>query len=70
MERLAFLASPSEPPSRISQIGLGMEPFKNNISPELVSVIAFHLDKHLTGFDRPDFETGILERLDALEHKE
>ncbi len=47
-----------------------MEPFKNNISPELVSVIAFHLNKHLTGFDRPDFETGILERLDALELKQ
>lgn len=47
-----------------------MEPFKNNISPELVTVTGYHLDRHLPSFDRGAYETAILSRLDALELKE
>ena len=47
-----------------------MEPFKNNISPDLVRCLAGHLDRHLTGFDRNAFETEILNQLEALELKE
>lgn len=47
-----------------------MEPFKNNISPDLVRCLAGHLDKQLNGFDKAGFEADILERLEALELKE
>jgi 3-methyladenine DNA glycosylase AlkC len=46
-----------------------MEPFKNNISPELVGVIADHLGKHLPDFDRIAFEPPILAALPMLELK-
>lgn len=47
-----------------------MEPFKNNISPELVRCIGLHVDRHLDGFDRAAFEAEILAELDALELKQ
>lgn len=47
-----------------------MEPFKNNISPDLVRCLAGHLDKQLNGFDKAGFEADILDRLEALELKE
>ncbi|MHA7774981.1 DNA alkylation repair protein [Roseibium sp. M-1] len=47
-----------------------MEPFKNNISPDLVRCLAGHLEKHIKGFDRPGFEAEILSSLDALELKQ
>ena len=47
-----------------------MEPFKNNISPDLVRCIGFHVDKHLDGFDRETFEAEILAELNALELKQ
>lgn len=47
-----------------------MEPFKNNISPDLVRCIGFHVDRHLDGFDRTAFEAEILAGLDALELKQ
>jgi len=46
-----------------------MEPFKNNISPELVICFADHLETRLDGFDRATFENAILETLPALELK-
>jgi len=46
-----------------------MEPFKNNISPELVICFADHLEKRLDGFDRTAFENVILEALPTLELK-
>lgn len=46
-----------------------MEPFKNNISPELVGVIADHLSKQLPGFDRTAFEAPVLKALPSLELK-
>ena len=48
---------------------VNMEPFKNNISPELVVCIAGHLEKHMEQFDRAIFESGILEKLETLELK-
>ena len=47
-----------------------MEPFKNNLSPQLVKCIAKHLEKHLKPFDRAGFEKAILQTLDTLELKE
>jgi len=47
-----------------------VEPFKNNISPDLVRCIGFHVDKHLDGFNRNAFEAEILAELDALELKQ
>ena len=47
-----------------------MEPFKNNFSPELVSTIGEHLQKHHPTFDREAFETPILEQLEKLELKQ
>ena len=47
-----------------------MEPFKNNISPELVVCISDHLEKHLGNFDRQGFETPILHKLNTLELKQ
>lgn len=46
-----------------------MEPFKNNISPQLVICLAEHLERRLDIFDRKAFEHGILEHLSALELK-
>jgi 3-methyladenine DNA glycosylase AlkC len=47
-----------------------MEPFKNKISAELVAVTGYHLDRHLSVFDRSSYEAAILSKLDALELKE
>lgn len=47
-----------------------MEPFKNNFSAQLVSVLADHLGTHLKHFDRIAFETNIGDQLDKLELKE
>jgi 3-methyladenine DNA glycosylase AlkC len=46
-----------------------MEPFKNFISPGLVTCIAGHLETHLPVFDRASFEGAILKELDGLELK-
>jgi len=46
-----------------------MEPFKNNISPELVVCIAGHLEQHLPQFNREWFEGSILKELESLELK-
>jgi 3-methyladenine DNA glycosylase AlkC len=47
-----------------------MEPFKNNISAELISCFADHLEKHLASFNRNQFESAIVDELDRLELKE
>jgi len=47
-----------------------VEPFKTNISPQLVSCIGGHLEMHLAGFERQLFEVEILEDLDTLELKQ
>jgi len=47
-----------------------MEPFKNNLSPQLVTCIAGHLETHLGPFDRKAFEETILQDLLKLELKE
>ena len=47
-----------------------MEPFKNNISPDLVQNLGSLLACHLTGFDQEAFETAILSRLHELELKQ
>ena len=47
-----------------------MEPFKNNISPQLVACIAFHLDKHLGEFKNDEFQSKIVTRLEKLELKQ
>ena len=47
-----------------------MEPFKNNISPDLVRCIGGHVAQHHAGFDRLGFEADILEELDSLELKQ
>ncbi|MCP4381266.1 MAG: DNA alkylation repair protein [Hyphomicrobiales bacterium] len=47
-----------------------MEPFKNNISPRLVGLIADQLSAHLDGFDRSGFMDGILSELEDLELKD
>ena len=46
-----------------------MEPFKNFISPGLVTCIAGHLAIHLPTFDRVSFEESILKELNGLELK-
>lgn len=46
-----------------------MEPFKNNLSPELVFCIADHLQKQLVEWDRASFETPVLKELPDLELK-
>jgi 3-methyladenine DNA glycosylase AlkC len=47
-----------------------LEPFKNNISPDLVRCIGSHVAQHHAGFDRLGFEADILEELDSLELKQ
>ncbi len=47
-----------------------MEPFKNNISPDLVRCIGSHVAQHHADFDRLGFEADILEELDSLELKQ
>jgi 3-methyladenine DNA glycosylase AlkC len=47
-----------------------MEPFKNWLSPALVTCIADHLQKHVDDFDRAAFETPVLAALPALELKQ
>ncbi|TYC80072.1 DNA alkylation repair protein [Stappia sp. BW2] len=47
-----------------------MEPFKNNISPDLVRCIGSHVAQHHAGFDRLGFETDILAELEDLELKQ
>ncbi|EAV44301.1 putative DNA alkylation repair protein [Roseibium aggregatum IAM 12614] len=47
-----------------------MEPFKNNISPELVRCIGSHAAQHHAGFDRLGFEADILAELEDLELKQ
>ena len=47
-----------------------MEPFKNNISADLVRCLGLLLGKHLEGFDRLAYETEILGQLNDLELKE
>lgn len=47
-----------------------MEPFKNWVSPELVKTISNHLQIHVHGFDQNQFETTILNKMEALELKQ
>ena len=47
-----------------------MEPFKNLFSPQLVSCLADHLQKHVANFDRQQFEKSILAKLEGLELKD
>ncbi len=47
-----------------------MEPFKNNLSPDLVGHLADHLARHAADFDPDAFKAEILSELDALELKE
>lgn len=47
-----------------------MEPFKNNISEELVACLAHHLERCLEGFDRRSFKEAIVEELPRLELKQ
>jgi len=47
-----------------------LEPFKNNISPDLVRCIGGHVAQHHADFDRLGFEADILEELDSLELKQ
>ncbi len=47
-----------------------MEPFKNKLSPALVSCIANHLSRHLPSVDATAFENRILSELDQLELKQ
>jgi 3-methyladenine DNA glycosylase AlkC len=47
-----------------------LEPFKNNISPDLVRCIGSHVAQHHAGFDRLGFETDILAELEDLELKQ
>ncbi len=46
-----------------------MEPFKNHLSPELVSHIANQLEKQLDSFDKDLFQKPILDIIDNLELK-
>ncbi|MCF6322325.1 MAG: DNA alkylation repair protein [Rhizobiaceae bacterium] len=46
-----------------------MEPFKNVFSPQLVSCIADHMEKHIAGFARRPFEKSITDKLKPLEFK-
>ncbi|MEE4016013.1 DNA alkylation repair protein [Roseibium sp. FZY0029] len=47
-----------------------MEPFKNNISPDLVRCISSHVAQHHATFDRLGFEADILSELEDLELKQ
>ncbi|WP_299809509.1 DNA alkylation repair protein [uncultured Roseibium sp.] len=47
-----------------------MEPFKNNISPDLVRCLGGHLARHVSGFDRQVYEAEILSDLEQLELKQ
>lgn len=47
-----------------------MEPFKNNLSPDLVKCLASHFSRHLDRFDRVSFEADILSELESLELKQ
>ena len=47
-----------------------MEPFKNNVSLQLVACIAGPLQKHVSSFDRDSFEAPIQRDLETLELKE
>ena len=47
-----------------------MEPFKNNLSKELVCSIANQLQKHLDSFDKTEFINSIVPELDTLALKE
>lgn len=46
-----------------------MEPLKNNFSPNLVALVADHLEEQLDGFERRAFEEPILRGLRELELK-
>ena len=54
----------------LAHLSLTMEPFKNNISPRLVGLIADQLDARLKRFDRSSFEGAVLAELDDLELKD
>lgn len=47
-----------------------MEPFKNKISPDLVTCLGLHIERHLEGFDRASYEAAILAELENLELKQ
>jgi 3-methyladenine DNA glycosylase AlkC len=47
-----------------------LEPFKNNISPDLVRCIGSHVAQHHATFDRLGFEADILSELEDLELKQ
>ncbi|WP_422040458.1 DNA alkylation repair protein [Roseibium sp.] len=47
-----------------------MEPFKNKISPDLVTCLGLHIERHLEGFDRASYEAAILGKLEKLELKQ
>ncbi|POF34190.1 DNA alkylation repair protein [Roseibium marinum] len=47
-----------------------MEPFKNNISPDLVRCLGGHFARHVSGFDRQAYEAEILSDLEQLELKQ
>ncbi|KZM50056.1 DNA alkylation repair protein [Labrenzia sp. OB1] len=47
-----------------------MEPFKNNISPDLVRCLGGHFARHVRGFDRQAYEAAILSDLEQLELKQ
>lgn len=47
-----------------------MEPFKNEISPALVDMLADHLGKHLPSFEPESFTAPLLQRLPDLELKQ
>ncbi|MGF1697143.1 hypothetical protein L4C54_15850 [Vibrio lamellibrachiae] len=47
-----------------------MEPLKNNLSPQLVQCFGLLLERHLSHFDKAEFEQTIIQQLDALELKE
>ncbi|MCV0424125.1 MAG: DNA alkylation repair protein [Roseibium sp.] len=47
-----------------------MEPFKNNISPDLVQNLGCLLGRHLPDFDRAAYEAAILSKLHDLELKQ
>ncbi len=50
--------------------GCCMEPFKNLISEEIVTLCAMHLGKHLPEFDEFAFTSSILPTLSQLELKQ
>ncbi len=47
-----------------------MEPFKNNISPDLVGHLADYFSRHAPAFDRQAFSAEILAELETLELKQ